>query len=285
MYTPGANLAVLLKTARSEADVLVFDLEDAVAPDSKADARANVLQALGDASLEGRDIVVRVNGIGTHWGMDDVHAVVKAMPMAILFPKINTPDDVQCAERAMIDAEAANGIEMWCMIETPAAISNARSIACLSKVPATRITTFVLGTNDLAKELRARHIAGRENLLPLLAMALLAAREYGLCILDGVHNEVKDTDAFLFACRQARDLGFDGKTLIHPLQVAECNRAFSPTAAEVLEARSVVDAFALPENRGRGVLQLNGRMVELLHAQIAEDTIAVARAIGMTEAG
>jgi citrate lyase subunit beta/citryl-CoA lyase len=285
LYTPGVNLPVLLKAARSEADILIFDLEDAVAPESKLDARTNVLRALADASLAGRYVVVRVNGLGTPWGAEDVHTIAESRPKAILFPKINTPDDVQSAERAMTAADVVDGTELWCMIETPAAILNARDIASTGTQSTSRMTTLVLGTNDLAKELRGRHTAGRENLMPLLALTVLAARESGLCILDGVHNDVRNMGDFARACEQARDLGFDGKTLIHPTQVAECNRLFSPAAAEVLEAKAIVDAFALPENRGRGVLQVNGKMVELLHAQIAQTTIATAKAIGMAEAG
>ena len=279
LYTPGTNATALLKAARSAADVLIFDLEDAVAPDSKVEARRTVARALVDPALAGRQIVVRVNGIGTDWCEDDVKTMAGLGAAAMLFPKISTEDDVKVAE-AMLDFHGApRSTELWCMVETPQAILNAQPLGQMARRPGSRMSTWVLGTNDLVKELKARHTPLREGLLPMLAMALLGARAAGLSVLDGVHNNVKDTESFERVCAQGREMGFDGKTLIHPSQVGACNRIFSPTSEEVQEAQWIVDAFALPEHHGKGVIQLNGRMVELLHAEIARQTLEMARAI------
>lgn len=279
LYTPGANPTVLQKAARSDADVLIFDLEDAVAPDAKVDARRHVVAALSDPALQGRSVVVRVNGIGTPWCEDDVRAIARLPIAGVLFPKINTPQDAKVADTMLNMLGVARSIDLWCMIETPLAILNIQAMGQLAQEEGSRSTTWVLGTNDLVKELRARHTSKREGLVPMLAQVLLAARANGLCVLDGVHNDVKDEAGFEFTCQQGRQMGFDGRTLIHPNQVAACHRAYSPTDAEITEAREIIEAFALPENKGKGVIQLKGRMVELLHAEIAAQTLATAAAI------
>jgi citrate lyase subunit beta/citryl-CoA lyase len=279
LYTPGVDPAVLRKAIAGNADALIFDLEDAVAPDRKPQARDTVAQLLAEAPAAGRQIVVRVNALDTDWCEAEVRAVARLGPSAVLFPKIATEADVARATRLLDDAGAPARTELWCMIETPLAILNVREIAQAAAQPGSRMTTWVLGTNDLVKELRGQHRPGREPLLPILTTALLAVRAFGLDILDGVHNDIKDADGLAQSCAQGRAMGFDGKTLIHPAQIKACHDAFSPTDAEVREARQILDAFALPENRGKGALKLDGRMVELLHADIARRTVAMADTI------
>lgn len=279
LYTPGANPTVLLKAARSNADVLIFDLEDAVAPDAKAEARHHVVCALSEAAIQARSVVVRVNGLGTPWCEEDVRAIARAGMTGVLFPKINTEQDVKTAELMLSMHGVPRSTELWCMIETPRSILNVQAIGQLALQKGSRMSTWVLGTNDLVKDLRARHTPGRENLMPILTTALLAARASGLCILDGVHNDVKDTTGFESTCLQGRHMGFDGRTLIHPGQIDACHDAYSPTESEIADAREVIDAFSLPENLGKGVIKVKGRMVELLHADIARQTLALADAI------
>lgn len=285
LYTPGANPAVLLKAARSEADVLIFDLEDAVAPESKPVAREAVARALADPAVAARTVVVRVNAIGSPWCEDDVRAVASLRPAGILFPKIDTPADVKRAQAMLNSHGVPPGTALWCMIETPRAILNAQAIGQLALEPDSRMSTWVLGTNDLVKELRARHTPMREGLVPMLAIALMAARANGLCVLDGVHNDIQDMAGFAATCEQGRQMGFDGRTLIHPAQIDACHSAYSPTPQEVEDARAVVAAFAFPENQGKGVLKVGGRMVELLHAHIARQTLDLDEAITQARRG
>lgn len=279
LYTPGANPAVLFKAARSEADVLIFDLEDAVAPEAKVEARQNVVRALSEPALCARPIVVRVNGLDTPWWEDDIRAVAQSGAVGILVPKISSAKDVRVAETLMSMCGVPLTTELWCMIETPLSILNASEIGQLARQKDSRMSTWVLGTNDLVKDLHAQHTPGRQNLIPMLATALLAARANGLTLLDGVHNNVQDVEGFEHTCQQGRQMGFDGRTLIHPIQIEPCHRAYSPTDAEIADAREIVEAFSLPENTGKGVIKVNGRMVELLHADVARQTLAVAQAI------
>jgi citrate lyase subunit beta/citryl-CoA lyase len=283
LYAPGANSAVLLKSARSAADVLIFDLEDAVAPESKNTAREAVSRALADPVVAARTVVVRVNAIGSPWCEDDVSAVAALRPAGILFPKINTPADVKLAEAMLSFYGVPRSTALWCMIETPQAILNAQAIGQLAQQPNARMTTWVLGTNDLIKEMRAQHTPLREGVVPMLAIALMAARACGLCVLDGVHNDIQDTTGFAATCAQGRQMGFDGRTLIHPAQIEACHHAYSPSIPEVEEARAVIEAFAQPENQGKGVLRVGGRMVELLHAQMARQTLAMHEAIARAQ--
>jgi citrate lyase subunit beta/citryl-CoA lyase len=276
LYTPGANPAVLHKAVGSAADALIFDLEDAVAPEAKAEARGHVVRALADPNLRGRTVVVRVNGLGTVWVEEDVRAISRAGMVGVLFPKISTELDVRHAEGLLNMYGAPRTTELWCMIETPRAIVNAQALGSLALEKGSRMSTWVLGTNDIVKDLRARHTPKRENLVPMLATALMAARANGLAILDGVHNDVSDKAGFEFTCRQGREMGFDGRTLIHPNQIDACHAVYSPTEAEVADAREVIAAFSTPENIGKGVLKVKGRMVELLHADIARQTLVVA---------
>jgi citrate lyase subunit beta/citryl-CoA lyase len=282
LYMPGSNARALEKARSISADALILDLEDAVAPDAKAEARAQVVAAVVAGGYGKREICIRVNGLDTPWGMDDIKAAVAAKPDAILVPKINSAEDVMRADKALSDAGAPASLQLWCMIETPLAILNIQAIA--AKASSTRMTLWVMGTNDIAKELRAAHTPDRVPMLTSLGMSIIAARAYGLVALDGVYNEIKDEAGFVAVCEQGRDMGFDGKTLIHPSQVGPCNVIFSPDAETVNFARQTIAAFEAPENKGKGVLKVEGRMVEILHAEIAKRTVAIADAISELEA-
>ncbi|MGB5093416.1 MAG: CoA ester lyase [Parvibaculum sp.] len=283
LYMPGSNARALEKARDIPADALILDLEDAVAPDAKAEARAQVCEAVKAGGYGRREIIIRANGLDTPWGLDDIKAAVAAGPDGILVPKINSPEDVMRAQSAMDKAGAASGMALWCMIETPLALLNIQSIAAMARGAGARMTVWVMGTNDIAKELRCAHTPDRVPMMTSLGLALLAARAYGIVILDGVYNDIKDEAGFLAMCEQGRDLGFDGKTLIHPSQVGPCNVVFSPDAETVAFARKTIEAFELPENRGKGVLKVDGRMVEILHAEIARRTVAIADAIAEME--
>lgn len=284
LYMPGSNARAMEKAREIPADALILDLEDAVAPDAKEEARAQVVHAVTQGGYGKREIVIRVNGLDTPWGIEDIKAAVKARPQAILVPKINSADDVARAETALLQAGAEDGLQLWCMIETPLAILNIQSIAAKAKEPRSRMTAWVMGTNDIAKELRAAHTPDRVPMLASLGLAIVAARAYGLVALDGVYNDIKDEAGFVAVCEQGRDMGFDGKTLIHPSQVGPCNRIFSPDPETVAFARKTIEAFEMPENKGKGVLKVDGRMVEILHAEIARRTVAIADAIAELEA-
>jgi citrate lyase subunit beta/citryl-CoA lyase len=277
LYMPGSNARAIEKARELPADGVILDLEDAVAPDAKAQARELVVQALQKGGFGGREVLVRINGLDTAWWRDDL-AVAAAGPDALLLPKVSTPEQLRELARHFVGVGAEARIRVWAMMETPLAMLNARDIAAAALDPATRLAGFVMGTNDLAKETRARIVPGRAPMLPWLMACVAAARAYGLAILDGVYNELGDLEGFSAECRQARDLGFDGKTLIHPHQIAPCNAAFSPAPEEVAWARKIIAAFDLPENAGKGVIQIEGRMVERLHAEMARQVVAIAEA-------
>ena len=279
LYMPGSNLRALEKAKTLPADGLIFDLEDAVAPDAKETARTQVAQAVKAGGFGKRELFIRVNGIDTPWFSADIEAAVHAAPDAILVPKIATPQQLDLIGQRLLDMRADKRIRIWAMIETPLAIFNAVALAAQARDSEDRLGGLVMGTNDLAKETRARIVPGRTPMLGWLSTCVLAARTYGIDILDGVYNNLGDADGFARECAEARDLGFDGKTLIHPNQIEPCNAAFSPTPDEVTQARAIIAAFALPENKGKGVVQVGGRMVELLHAEMAQRTVAVADAI------
>lgn len=282
LYMPGSNARAMEKAREIAADALILDLEDAVAPDAKEEARAQVVAAVVAGGYGKREICIRVNGLDTPWGLDDIKAAVAAKPDAILVPKINSAADVKRADKALSDAGAPASLQLWCMIETPLAILNIQAIA--AEASSTRMTLWVMGTNDIAKELRAAHTADRVPMLASLGLSIIAARAYGLAALDGVYNDIKNEEGFAAICEQGRDMGFDGKTLIHPSQVGPCNTIFSPDPETVEFARKTIEAFTLPENKGKGVLKVEGRMVEILHAEIAKRTVAVADAIAELEA-
>jgi citrate lyase subunit beta / citryl-CoA lyase len=283
LYMPGSNARALEKAKEIPADALILDMEDAVAPDAKEEARTQVTDAVRGGGYGKREIAIRVNGLDTPWGRDDIKAAVAAGPDAILVPKINSAADVERAEEALSDAGAKPGLQLWCMIETPLATLNIQSIAQKAREPGSRMSVWVMGTNDIAKELRAAHTPDRIPMMTSLGLALVAARAYGIVILDGVYNDIKNEEGFEAVCRQGADMGFDGKTLIHPSQVGPCNTIFSPDPETVAFARKTIEAFELPENKGKGVLKVDGRMVEILHADIARRTVAIADAIAELE--
>jgi citrate lyase subunit beta/citryl-CoA lyase len=279
LYMPGSNARALEKAKTLAADGLILDLEDAVAPDAKETARRQVAEAVKAGGFGKREVFIRVNGIDTAWFSEDLEAAASAAPDAILVPKISTPQQLDLIWQHLHDIKADGRIRVWAMIETPLAIFNAVALAAQAKLPGARLGGFVMGTNDLAKETRARFVPGRAPMLGWLTTCVLAARTYGIDILDGVYNNLGDTDGFACECAEGRDLGFDGKTLIHPNQIEPCNAVFSPSTDEVALARRIIAAFDQPENKGKGVVQVDGRMVELLHAEIARRTVAVADAI------
>jgi citrate lyase subunit beta/citryl-CoA lyase len=223
-------------------------------------------------------VILRINGLDTAWWRDDL-AVAAAGPDAILVPKVSSPDQLHEVAKHLTGVQSEAKVRIWAMMETPLAMLNARDIAAAALDPNTRLSGFVMGTNDLAKDTRARLLPGRAPMLPWLMSCVAAARAFGIDILDGVYNDIGDAEGFAAECAQARDLGFDGKTLIHPQQIAPCNAAFSPSDEEVAGARKIIAAFELPENKGKGVIQVDGRMVEILHADMAKRTVAIADAI------
>jgi citrate lyase subunit beta/citryl-CoA lyase len=278
LYMPGSNARAMEKARELPADGVILDLEDAVAPDAKAKARELIIAALKQGGFGRREVIVRINGLDTPWWQDDL-AVAAANPDAILVPKVSGPEALREVAKHLVGVRAEARVGIWAMMETPLAMLNARDIAAVARDAGSRLAGFVIGTNDLAKDTRARLLPGRAPMLPWLMTCIAAARAYGIDIVDGVYNELGNAEGFAAECRQARDLGFDGKTLIHPQQIAPCNEAFSPTADEVAWARKVIGAFELPENASKGVIQVDGRMVERLHADMAQRTVAIANAI------
>ncbi len=283
LYVPGSNLRAVAKAKTVPADVIIFDLEDAVSTGNKETARDAVAAAVAELAAGRREIVVRVNGLDTPWIARDIAAMVAAGPDALLLPKIERIDDIRRARAAFAAARAPAAIDLWVMIETPGAILNAAAIAAIAAMPVPAITGFVIGTNDLATELRVPPRPGRAALLPHLAQALLAARAHGLAILDGTFNDLDDRKGLRAECLQGREMGMDGKTVVHPAQVPIANEAYGPDAEELAWARRVVEAFAQPENVDVEVMRLAGRMVERLHERAARRTIAMADAIAAME--
>jgi citrate lyase subunit beta / citryl-CoA lyase len=279
LYMPGSNARALEKARELPADAVILDLEDAVAPDAKEQARQLIVQTLQKGGFGDREVLVRINGLDTRWWVEDLNAMIPAKPDAILLPKVADPLQLQDVAERLIDLGADHRIRVWAMMETPLAMLNAGKIAAAALDTETRLSGFVMGTNDLAKDTRARIVPGRAPMLPWLMNCIAAARAYGLDILDGVYNDLGNADGFAEECRQAADLGFDGKTLIHPRQIEPCNAAFSPSPDEVEAARKMIAAFALPENENKGVIQIDGRMVERLHGEMAKRTVAIAEVI------
>jgi citrate lyase subunit beta / citryl-CoA lyase len=283
LYMPGSNARALEKARELPADGLILDLEDAVAPEAKAQAREAIVKSLKSGGFGDREVLVRINGLDTRWWVEDLDAVASVKPDAVLVPKISNPGQLQDLAARIVDMGTDPSVRVWAMMETPLAMLNVGEIAAAALDSETRLSGFVMGTNDLAKDTRARLVPGRAPMLPWLMMCVAAARAYGLDILDGVYNELGNAEGFAAECLQARDLGFDGKTLIHPKQIEPCNMAFSPTDEEVATARKMIAAFELPENRDKGVVQIDGRMVERLHAEMAQRTVAIADAIAKTK--
>ncbi|MPY79045.1 MAG: CoA ester lyase [Actinophytocola sp.] len=275
LYMPGANERALEKAKTLDADALILDLEDAVAPDAKDDARERVCAAAASGEYGARELTIRVNGLDTDWHEADLRAAAKAGPDGIVVPKVNSAQEVHTIERALEFAGAPEHTKIWAMVETPIAMLRAADIASASD----RLTVLVMGTNDLAKELHAEFVPGRAPLLGGLSLALLAARATGKVILDGVYNDVKDAEGFEAECVQGRQMGFDGKTLIHPAQLDPCNRIFAPSEEEVAHSRRVIEAFDAASAEGKGVVTVDGRMIENLHVDNARRILAMAEAI------
>jgi len=271
---PSSNERALEKAKDLPADGIIFDLEDAVAPDAKELAREQACAAAGSGEYGGRTLTIRCNGLDTPWGAKDLAAAGRSGASAVVIPKVSGAQHLRQVVTVLEEAGAPADLTIWAMVETPAAVFAVRDIASFD-----RVSVLVLGTNDLARELRASLVPGRAPLLPHLARTLLAAREAGVAVLDGVYNDVKDADGFEAECRQGMEMGFDGKTLIHPTQVEVANRVWAPTDEEVALARRVIDAFAQAQRDGRGVVTVDGRMIENLHVANAQRTLAVADAI------
>jgi len=272
LYMPSSNERALEKAKSIPCDALILDLEDAVAPDAKPAAREAACAAAASGEYGAREVTIRVNGADTAWHRDDLAAACGAGPDAIVVPKVSSADAVLALVEAMAGFDAPEHTSLWAMVETPAAMLHCEEIAAASE----RLTVLVMGTNDLAKELYAEHVPGRQPLLAGLGLALVAARATGKAILDGVYNDVKNVDGFLDECRQGREMGFDGKTLIHPGQVEGANEAFAPSEQAVEDARGILAAW---EARDSGVVTYNGRMIENLHVDSAQRTLAIAEAI------
>jgi len=272
LYMPSSNERALEKAKSIPCDGLILDLEDAVAPDAKPMAREAAAAAVGSGEYGTRELTIRVNGIGTQWHDDDIRVAAQAGPDGIVVPKVNTADEVRALVAAIEAAGAPAKTKLWAMVETPEAIFNVRDIATASE----RLAVLVMGTNDLVKELYAEHVPGRAPLLTSLTLSLLAARAAGVAILDGVYNDVKNAEGFLAEVEQGRQLGFDGKTLIHPGQVEAANAGFAPSESAIDDARGLIEAF---ESSTGGVVTYNNKMVENLHVESARRTLAIADAI------
>jgi len=274
LYMPAANERALEKAKSIPCDAIIFDLEDAVAPDAKDLARHQAVAAVGSGDYGSRELTIRTNGLDTEWGAADLAAIATSGAAAVVVPKVSGARHLEQVEALLGDAGAPPELTIWPMIETPAAVFAARDIA-----GSERASVLVIGTNDLARELRAQLVPGRHPLVPHLSTALLAAREAGKVIVDGVYNDVKDADGFAAECRQGHEMGFDGKTLIHPSQVEPANQIWAPDAEAVAEAEKVIAAFEQAEAEGLGVITVDGRMIENLHVDNARRVLATARAI------
>jgi citrate lyase subunit beta/citryl-CoA lyase len=275
LYVPGSNERALAKAALLPCDVVILDLEDSVAPAEKIVARQRVCAAVAASRYAPREVAIRVNALGTPWHEDDIRFVATARPDAVLAPKINTVEDVDTIERELDAAGAVQEVQIWAMIETPLAILNAAQIAGSSK----RLSVLVVGVNDLAKELHAEDVPGRAPLLLALSTAVLAARSAGKAVLDAVFDNMTDTRGFEDECLQSRQLGFDGKTLIHPSQIDPCNKVFTPSVAEIERAEKTIAAFERAAAQGQGVATLDGRLIENLHVESARRILAISDAI------
>lgn len=279
LYVPGGNERAIAKARTLACDAVIFDLEDSVAPDAKVEARENLRKLLGKPLGGGRETIIRINALSTPWGAEDLRAAQDLAPDAILIPKVEDPEDIAQIDDALDQTDTPETLRLWAMIETPKGIMNAGQIARASRTPGGRLDCFVTGTNDIVKETGVAPLPGRPYLSTWLMEIVLAARAYGIDALDGVYNDFRDSEGFSIECAQGRAMGFDGKTLIHPGQIEAANTAFGIDPDKLEEARHIVEAFARPENARAGVISLDGRMVERLHADMAEKLIAKADAL------
>jgi citrate lyase subunit beta/citryl-CoA lyase len=282
LFMPGSNPRALEKARNLPADGIILDLEDSVAPEAKAMARGQIAEAIAAGGFGKREVLIRVNALDSPWWIDDLDMAGKARPDGILVPKISSVADLAAIADRLSDINADTSIRVWAMIETAQAVLHAGQLAAASKDSETRLAGFVFGPNDLSRETRIRMLPGRAAMIPMITHCILATRAHGLDILDGPYSDFSNFNGFGQECAQARDLGFDGKTLIHPGQIEACNAIFTPPPEEVAQARRIIAAFERPENASRGVIQLDGQMVERLHADIARRTIAIADAIAAT---
>jgi len=273
LYLPASNARAIEKARTLDADVVILDLEDSVAPEMKAEARAQAVAAAKAGGFGDRELVIRINALDTHWGKEDLAAVAGIAPDAVLVPKVSAPGDTAAP------AAQLGTTPIWAMIETCAALFRLEAIA------GSGVQCLVMGVNDLAKEMRATLTPDRTPFLPALAMTVAAARGVGIAVLDGVSNEIENADALRFSCEQGSIFGFDGKTLIHPSQIDVCNTAFSPAPGAIVSAREIIAAFADPANAGKGAIRVDGRMVERLHLEEAERLVAIDAAIRARGAG
>ncbi|MGN6309657.1 MAG: HpcH/HpaI aldolase/citrate lyase family protein [Xanthobacteraceae bacterium] len=285
LFMPGSNARALEKARTLAADGLILDLEDAVAPDAKSLARDQIARAVAARGFGKREVLIRINSLDSPWWLDDLNMAAAARPDGILVPKVSTVEDLKLVADRLAEANADPAVKVWAMIETARAILDADKLAAQARDPAMRLAGFVFGPNDIARETRIRMVPGRATMLPIITHCVLAAHAHGLEMLDGPYGDIGNMDGLREECAQSLDLGFDGKTLIHPSHLAICNAAFTPPADEVANARKIVAAFDLPENASRGAIQLDGRMVERLHAEIARRTIAISDAISALEQG
>jgi len=278
LFMPGSNARALDKAPTLPADGLILDIEDAVAPDVKQLARDQIETRVAAKAFGKREVMIRINALDTGWWRDDLAMAAKAKPNAIVAPKISSADDVAAIARHL-DQAGHSDIKIWAMVETTLAVLRIEDIAAQAQARKLPLAGFIMGPNDLARETRIRITPGRTAMLPAYMQCIFAARAYGFDILDGPYGDLTNIDGLEAECIQSRDMGFDGKTLIHPRHIETCNSVFTPADKEVAAARKIVDAFSQPENASRGAIQIDGRMVERLHAQIAQRTLAMAEAI------
>lgn len=279
LYMPGANPRAMEKARTLAADALILDLEDSVAPDVKAEARHLTAETVAKGGFGAREIAIRCNAIGSAWATDDIAMIARSGAGAVLIPKVGSADELATVRAFLAKHDAPAGLALWAMIETPLGILNVQAIARAARHERYPLTVLVLGTNDLAKETRAALVKGRQPMLAWLSAAVIAGRAYDLDVIDGVYNAFQDQDGFHEECLQGRTLGMDGKTVIHPTQIAIANEVFGPSAEEVAAAEKIVAVFEKPENAGKGAISLDGRMVELLHRDMARRTLALRDAI------
>ncbi|WP_026283453.1 CoA ester lyase [Rhizobium sp. 2MFCol3.1] len=279
LSVPTINPRALEKTHQLGCDAVIFDLEDSVAPEKKAEARENLAAFFRGKPLEGKERIIRINGLDTSWGRADMELVNALEPDAVLLPKVNEPQDVMLVSDLLADADAPDELRIWAMIETPRGILNAAAIAEAGRTAGSRLDCFVVGLNDLRKETGVLPQPGRQYLVPWLMQVILAVRAYGLCAIDSVFNDFKDIDGFDAECAEARAMGFDGKMLIHPAQIEPANRHFGPDASAIAEAHAIMKAFADPATDGLNVINVDGRMIERLHLVQAETLVHKARLI------
>jgi citrate lyase subunit beta/citryl-CoA lyase len=279
LFMPGSNARALEKARNLPADGLILDIEDSVAPDAKAKAREQIALAVAAKGFGKREVWIRINSLDSPWWGDDVAMAGTAKPDGVLVPKVSSVADLAKVGARLQEIGADPSIKVWAMIETARGVLDAAQLAAASRDPKTRLAGFVFGPNDISRETRIKMQPGRAAMIPMITHCILASRAHGLEILDGPYGDFSNVDGFALECAQARDLGFDGKTLIHPGQIEACNAIFTPPAEEVARARRIIAAFELPENAARGAIQLDGQMVERLHAEMARRTIAIADAI------